>query len=166
MRESSGKGEFTGRHMLIIMLCFFGAIIAVNLIMAYIAGNSWTGLVVKSSFVASQEFNGNLEKAKAQKALGWTSDVTYQNAAFTLALKDRNGKPIAIDSATFKIGRPTFEQKDHMLELRAGAAFKHTAGDDLQPGLWDIQVQAEAAGIAYQRNLRILITPDGRGILQ
>jgi len=135
-------------------------------IMAYIAGNSWTGLVVKSSFVASQEFNGNLEKAKAQKALGWISDVTYQNAAFTLALKDRNGKPIAIDSATFKIGRPAFEQKDHTLELRAGTAFRHTADDDLQPGLWDIQVQAEAAGTTYQRKLRILVTPDGRGILQ
>ena len=32
------SGEFTGRHMLVIMLAFFGVIIAVNLTMASFAG--------------------------------------------------------------------------------------------------------------------------------
>ena len=49
--------EFTGRHMLAIMLAFFGVIIAVNLVMATLASKSWTGLVVKNTYVASQQFN-------------------------------------------------------------------------------------------------------------
>ncbi|TGV41583.1 cytochrome oxidase, partial [bacterium M00.F.Ca.ET.168.01.1.1] len=37
--------EFTGRHMLVIILAFFGVVIAVNLTMATLASTSWTGLV-------------------------------------------------------------------------------------------------------------------------
>ena len=54
------QGEFTGRHMAIIMVAFFGVIIAVNLTMATLASRSWTGLVVKNSYVESQKFNSVL----------------------------------------------------------------------------------------------------------
>ena len=69
---------FTGRHMLFAMLAFFGVIIAVNLTMAAFATKSWTGLVVKNSYVASQAFNRELEQAKVQAARGWTGDITYR----------------------------------------------------------------------------------------
>ncbi len=59
---------FTGRHMLFAMLAFFGVIIAVNLTMAVFATKSWTGLVVKNSYVASQAFNRELEQAKVQES--------------------------------------------------------------------------------------------------
>lgn len=49
--------EFTGRHMLAIMLAFFGVIIAVNGVMATFATRSWSGLVVENTYVASQQFN-------------------------------------------------------------------------------------------------------------
>ena len=66
--------EFTGRHMLAIMLAFFGTIIAVNLVMAIFASRSWTGLVVKNSYVASQEFNekgcGGARAGRAQLDAG------------------------------------------------------------------------------------------------
>ncbi|RWK14298.1 FixH family protein, partial [Mesorhizobium sp.] len=48
---------FTGRHMLAIILAFFGVVIAVNLTMATLANTSWTGLVVENTYVASQQFN-------------------------------------------------------------------------------------------------------------
>ena len=52
---------FTGWHMLAIMLAFFGTIITVNFTMAYLATSSWSGLVVKNTYVASQQFNGKTE---------------------------------------------------------------------------------------------------------
>ena len=64
------SGEFTGRHMLAAMLAFFGVIIAVNITMAVFAQTSWTGFVVRNSYVASQEFNGKVAAARAQAALG------------------------------------------------------------------------------------------------
>ena len=68
--------EFTGRHMLAIIVSFFGVIIAVNMTLVYFAVQSWSGLVVKNSYVASQKFNKTLEKAALQRARGWTSALS------------------------------------------------------------------------------------------
>ena len=57
-------GEFTGRHMLGIMLAFFATVIAVNVTMAMFASKSWTGFVVRNSYVASQEFNERSEERR------------------------------------------------------------------------------------------------------
>lgn len=63
---------FTGWHMTGILVAFFGVVITVNLVMARLALGSFGGTVVENSYVASQKFNGWLDQADAQKALGWT----------------------------------------------------------------------------------------------
>ena len=68
--------EFTGKHMLAVILAFFGVILAVNLTLATLANTSWTGLVVENTYVASQQFNKKAEEGRAQAALGWTSKLT------------------------------------------------------------------------------------------
>ena len=57
------------------MVAFFGVVIAVNLLMAHYAVSTFSGTVVDNSYVASQEFNGWLGAARAQRALGWTVEV-------------------------------------------------------------------------------------------
>ncbi|TKB30132.1 MAG: cytochrome oxidase, partial [Mesorhizobium sp.] len=37
--------EFTGGHMLLTILGFFGVVVGVNVTMATLASTSWTGLV-------------------------------------------------------------------------------------------------------------------------
>ncbi|NJR13875.1 MAG: hypothetical protein HC779_06455, partial [Phyllobacteriaceae bacterium] len=71
--RKSAETAFTlnGYHMLAIFVAFFGVIVAVNLTMARFAVTHWTGLVVKNSYVASQNYNGWLRQAAASKALGW-----------------------------------------------------------------------------------------------
>ncbi|TIW70058.1 MAG: cytochrome oxidase, partial [Mesorhizobium sp.] len=49
--HSQKSREFTGRHMLFIILGFFGVVIGVNLTMATLASKSWTGLVVENTYV-------------------------------------------------------------------------------------------------------------------
>ena len=71
MRQThNGEWTFTGRHMLLVMVAFFGVTITVNLVLAFFATSSWTGLIVKNSYVASQEYNEKLAEARAQDALG------------------------------------------------------------------------------------------------
>ena len=67
--------EFTGRHMLFVMVAMFGTILAVNLVMAHFAVATFGGTVVDNSYVASQDYNRWLADARAQKALGWKIDV-------------------------------------------------------------------------------------------
>src|SRR5690606_1556627 len=68
-------GRFTGRHMAIILVCGFGVVIAVNLLMATFAVRGFGGVVVENSYVASQKFNDWLAKADEQNALGWKAQV-------------------------------------------------------------------------------------------
>ena len=86
--------RFTGWHMLTCMIAFFGVIIVVNFTMASFASKSWTGLVVKNSYVASQKFNDELAVAEAQQARGWRSQVAYENGELVFQLFDKSGKAV------------------------------------------------------------------------
>ena len=66
---SNGTRQFTGKHMLAIMLGFFAVVLAANMTMVYFARHSWTGLVVENSYVASQQFNAKMAETRAQAAL-------------------------------------------------------------------------------------------------
>lgn len=72
--------HFTGRHMLAVMLGFFGTVIAVNVTMAWFASNTFGGTVVDNSYVASQKFNGWLAAGRAQEALGWSVTVNLDES--------------------------------------------------------------------------------------
>lgn len=63
---------FTGRKMTVIMVAFFGVVVAVNLLMATFATRTFGGVVVQNSYVASQKYNLWLSKAREQERLGWT----------------------------------------------------------------------------------------------
>ncbi len=71
---------FTGWHMTGILVAFFGVVIAVNLTMASYAVSTFGGVVVENSYVASQEFNGWLDEAKDERALGWSASVARDGA--------------------------------------------------------------------------------------
>lgn len=153
--------QFTGRHMLYVMLAFFGVIIVVNLTMATIASRSWTGLVVKNSYVASQAFNRELEQAKLQAARGWTGDISYRNGAVVLSLTDKAGRPVVLDSSIVQVGRPAFEQADHrVVMVHQGNGIYH-AEDKLQPGIWQVSVRGTSSQGDYRLDSRLIVRADG-----
>ncbi len=138
-----GSGtEFTGKHMLFMMLAFFGVIIGVNLIMATFATSTWTGLIVKNSYVASQDFNAKLEKARTQDALGWTSSATLDGRELSLKIMDAKGKPLNALNVVARVYRPVAEAEDHDVALTAQTAGTYGAKVDLNPGLWEVAIMA------------------------
>ena len=70
--------EFTGRHMLLTLVGGFSIVVAVNFFMASEAASSFGGVTVENSYVASQKFNGWLDEARAQEALGWSAKLSRQ----------------------------------------------------------------------------------------
>ena len=143
--------------MLFAMLAFFGVIITVNLTMAAFATRSWTGLVVKNSYVASQAFNRELEQAKVQAARGWTGDIIYHNGAVVLALTDKAGQPVVLDTSIVQIGRPAFEQEDHrVVMVHQGNGIYH-AKDKLRPGIWQVSVRGTSSQGDYRLDSRLII---------
>ena len=71
---------FTGRKMTVIMVAFFGVVVAVNLLMATFATRTFGGVVVQNSYVASQKYNLWLAKARKQERLGWTIKPSLDGA--------------------------------------------------------------------------------------
>lgn len=69
--EQPPRGTFTGRHMAAILIGGFGVVVAVNLLMANLATSTFGGVVVDNSYVASQKFNGWLDRARQSDSLGW-----------------------------------------------------------------------------------------------
>jgi len=134
--------EFTGRHMLYTMLGFFAVIITVNLVMATFAGMSWTGLIVKNSYVASQDFNGRIAATEARDAKGWTADLSLSDGVLTFRLADKAGAPIVLAGAEARFGRPTNENEDMTVALAADGLGGYSGAVDPRPGAWNVEVTA------------------------
>lgn len=124
---------------------FFGVIITVNLTMAYFATSTWSGLVVKNSYVASQEFNGKVEQVKAQEALGWKGSLTSAAGVVRWSLIDAGAKPVPADAVTIRFRRPVTESADATLTLAPAGDGVWQADFPLGDGAWIAVIDVNSA---------------------
>lgn len=160
--NSKTSGTFTGWHMLGIMFMFFGVIIAVNLLMAYNAIHSWSGLVVQNTYVASQEFNDKAKTGKEQAALNWQSKPAYENGVFTWQLADHNGKAVAMTGGTVDFKRPVGDAHDTKVTLTVRKPGILTAPLELGEGAWIMEVNADAGLEDLYRHIIRVLVKDGK----
>lgn len=157
------RREFTGWHMLVVMLAFFGTIIAVNVTMAVYAASTWSGLVVENSYVASQHFDADAAERRRENALGYRLSATYRDGIISLtALKAGERQTIA--SATVALGRPVGAVEMLALEDVGGEA--PWARIRLAPGAWEADISAVLVdGERLDRIIRFEV-PEGDGAVQ
>lgn len=149
--------EFTGWHMFTIICMFFGTIITVNMILAFNAGSTWTGLVVKNTYVASQIFNEETEKLEQQRALGWSSHLEYKDDQLRLMLTDNNGALITGAKITAKVGNPVHETNDHIVSFTQIGEF-YVVENTLETGLWQIDLKVKAKdGLTWNKAVRLVV---------
>ena len=149
--------KFTGWHMLAIICLFFGVIISVNLTLAYYANSTWTGLVVKNSYVASQNFNEQTKKNHRFQALEWQTELNYDGQFLEVSIRDRANKPVVLTSLSAIIGRPTFEAEDHQVIFTRSGQGNYTTQNKLAPGIWQVQLDGIAEnGQPWRRSIRFI----------
>ena len=154
--------RFTGRHMLIVTLSFFGVIIAVNLVLAWFATGTWTGLVVKNTYVASQDFNRTVEAARDSAGAGWSVRLQREADALVLGWTGSDGQAIRGLAVEGVVGRSVHENDDHRLAFREMANGTYRADAVLAPGAWQIVVvTTDPAGAEVRRILRFSV-PEAR----
>lgn len=128
--------QFTGRHMALAMVGFFGLVVAVNFTMAWFARDSFGGLVVDNAYVASQKYNGWLAEARAQDALPWRAEQGLAaDRHVTLALHGSAGSFSATAVAEHPLGRAP----DLALRFAAGADGSLRSTEALPPGRWNVR---------------------------
>lgn len=136
------SGEFTGRHMWMLILAFFGVIISVNVVLAVVASTSWTGLVVENSYVASQEYETKRLAHETQQAAGWHVQLAYEAGTAALLVVDGEGEPVELGETTLQLNRPVGGHDDQRLTLARGADGSYAASVTLDAGVWDALVTA------------------------
>lgn len=133
-------GTFTGRHMLLVMIAFFGVIIGVNITLAVFSSTTWSGLVVPNSYVASQQFQVKRDALAAQQALGWKPHFSYAPGAARFILSDAAGKPVDLGTVTIQVNRPIGTREDVNVQVAPGPDGAYMAEMNLGAGVWDALV--------------------------
>jgi len=152
------RREFTGFHMAMCIGGFFATIIAVNLTLAVFANTTWSGLIVKNGYVASQQYNDVLAQARAQRTLGWTADLAIENGTLVFTILDRNGAKIPGLDVAARIGRPAHDNEDADIRFSPRTGGVYIAGPALGEGQWDVDVIADDGnGIRFRRIFKLLI---------
>lgn len=140
---------FTGKHITLILVGFFGVVIAVNVLMARLATSTFGGVVVENSYVASQHFNGWLKEASAEQALGWKGEVSRDaQGRAAIVLRDSNGKAITAAKVTAIAEHPLGRRPETNLVLHEVAPGTYAA--PLATGRWRLRVKVEAEGKVWR----------------
>lgn len=134
--------ELTGKHVFAITASAFAVIIGVNLVLAFQAVNTFPGLEVDNSYVASQGFN---DRKAAQEDLGWTMTPGYDAGRLTLAFHDRDGQPVQVTDLQVLIGRTT-EAKEDSWPAFTPVGLGYSADLPLARGKWMVKVTARSPG--------------------
>jgi nitrogen fixation protein FixH len=146
--------EFTGWHMLALMVGGFGIIIAVNLTLAWNAIATFPGLETRNSYVASQTFE--VDRA-AQNALRWDATATIENDVLTVTIFDQTGAPVQTEVVRVILGRATHTGQDSTPELTwNGTAL--AAPVHVEPGYWNLRLELIAPdGTTFRRRFPITV---------
>ena len=144
--------EFTGWHMLGIMVVMFGIIIGVNLTLAYKAVQTFPGLETRNSYVASQTFDAD---RAAQDALGWTLDTRLTHTRLSLAITDSAGAVVVPKVVSATLGRATNVAQDMTPDFTVTDGVM-LADVDAGAGYWNLRIVLEAAdGTIFKRRIQL-----------
>lgn len=152
-QEHSGR-PITGRKVFFVVAGAFSVIIGVNLFLAFSAVSTFPGLEAKNSYVASQEFQA---KREAQEALGWNVDLALYGSELMLTITDETGVRVRPEIVSATLGRATHVKADRTPEFvwRAGS---YIAPAELDPGYWNLRLEAEAAdGTPFRQRVQLYV---------
>jgi nitrogen fixation protein FixH len=135
--------RFTGRHMLFLMLAFFGTVVAVNMLMATLATRTFGGTVVDNSYVASQEYNHWLAQARAQKSLGWSVGLDLDPARHVAATIAAGGRPLDGAEVYAVASHPLGRAPDTTLAFAPLGDGRYRSNQPLPDGRWILRVNVE-----------------------
>lgn len=158
MAMAATQKQLTGKHVLAMLVAFFGVIIGVNFLMAYLANSTWSGLVVANGYVASQSFDKDLAKAKAQEALGWNVAFTFKNDRINIAFADKDGSAIERLTITGDLERTVTDKQDQKLTFTALGGGVYSAPATLSPGVWEVEIDAKGDTVSdYHKIFRFFV---------
>jgi nitrogen fixation protein FixH len=146
MSGKHARGTFTGKHMALVFVGGFGVVIAVNLVMASFAIDTFHGTVVDNSYVASQNYNDWLDKAEASRALGWQA-LPEQRDDGRVVLETLGLPPGA--AITAEAERPLGERETASLTFAPAGEGQWLSDQTLAEGRWNLRIAIRAGSLEW-----------------
>ncbi len=149
--RSLDTGRLTGRHVLLILLGFFGVLITVNGIFVVSAVKSFPGEDVPKSYLQGLSYNETLAAREAQAALGWAAQAgTVElpgGPTLLVRLSDAEGAPLAGLEVEAELRGLAREDADRVLTLAPSGAGDYAARLDGMPaGIWEARIAVRRPG--------------------
>lgn len=144
----SAARPLRGWHVLVIMLCFFGTVIAVNAAFIALAVQSFPGEDVRRSYLQGLQYNDKIAERREQAALGWQAAAALSGegdgALLEVTLTGRENVPLDGAAVTGELQWPTDASLDRALVFEPAGAGRYVARlDDLPNGRWRLRARAE-----------------------
>lgn len=140
------RREFSGRHMAMVMIGFFGVIIAVNLVMATLAVRTFGGTVVDNSYVASQQFNGWLAAAREQAMLGWEAPAALDETGRLVVKATAPDGPLAGARIEARASHPLGRLPEQAMALQPAGEGVYRSAQPLARGRWILRLSVKRDG--------------------
>jgi nitrogen fixation protein FixH len=147
---------FTGKHFLAVIVSFFAVIIAVNILMAYYAETTWSGLVADDTFKASQEFNKKAAHMREMAATGIRGQLIANHEGIRYVLTHPEKGPVLADQVVAAFHRPVGTKQDFTVTLVHEGNGVFTTGHPVLPGEWIVDLKTTASDkIVYHEAIRV-----------
>jgi len=156
--ETAVIKKLEGKHVLFILLGFFGYMLLANGVFLYVALDSFSGLSTKDPYVKGIHYNAQIEEFEAQKARGWQVQLLdtltgEKKAQLVLDAKDNTGQTILFDEVVVKVRRPTLSDLDFETKMVPMAGQMGVDVEFPVPGNWDVEIYASGGG--YDKPYRL-----------
>ncbi len=152
--------QFTGWHMLAVMIAFFSVVIGVNATLAVMANKTWSGLIVSNGYDASQHFNKEEARLKEQALLGWAATVVPRADQITVTMLNASGQPLTGLQVSGTLKRVVTESQDKPLAFAETGAGVYRVATAVAAGKWNIELAArDFQGHSFLQTYHILVEP-------
>jgi nitrogen fixation protein FixH len=138
--------------VLVILLAFFGTVIAVNVTMMKLAIATLPGTEVDSAYSASIGYEKEILAAQDQAARDWRVDAHIVRgrdggATLEVAAHDKDGHPLSGLAFIGRLERPTDKRADLAMALAevTSGVYRGSVGA-VAPGQWDLVIEGDAVG--------------------
>ena len=154
-----------GYGVLLICVCFFGVIFAVNGVFAYRALSTYTGEIATEPYRKGLAYNDRIIAGDRQAALGWVDvPVISRDGKVLISIRDARGMGIDALTLDATLGRPATNRQDRTLSFSSDGAGKYVAHTtSLESGTWMLTLKARQdksiSDPIYQARRRLWLAP-------
>jgi nitrogen fixation protein FixH len=139
--------RLTGLKVLAILLLFFGTIMIVNFLMAYLAIHTFSGMQTDKPYETGLAFNHAIADAQAQDARGWSVSAAVERApSGTVTVKatllDAAKAPLSGYVVTATLRSPIDAKRDHTVALSDDGEGLYHGEITTEAGQWDLEILA------------------------